>query len=158
MKQYLCKEKEKEDFLTIEINGSIFAISLSMVKDIIFLHNLTKVPLAPAEVLGLINLNGQIMPVLDITSKLNMQKVNSYNQKMSVVIESQQEIYSLLVDSVGDIISIPKGHIMNDPANFSIKLQEVVTGVYAFEEKIITILNIEKLFKKIIAANDVKNF
>jgi len=94
-------------YLTVKVGGQPFGIPVHCVHDVSKAQKITQVPLAPPEVAGALNLRGRIVTVINVGKKLGLKDTGNDASTiyMYVVIEHEGELYSLMVDSVGDVMS-----------------------------------------------------
>ncbi len=144
----LAYEKGKE-FVTMRVGGQLFGISVMAVRDVLRGMKVTKVPLSPPEIAGSLNLRGRIVTAIDLSICFELQKSEpiDFSKVMSVVVEYKGEFFSLIVDSVDEVINLPAALMEKPPANLSPHWKEVAEGIYKLEEELIIILDIQKLLK-----------
>ncbi len=96
---------QSKDFLIIEIDNQKFGIPVLQVQDVLREQEVTHVPLAPPEVLGSLNLRGRIVTAIDVRKRLGLPDRNPDMPSMSVVVEHKEELFSLIIDKVGDVLN-----------------------------------------------------
>ena len=143
--------KEKDDtfseFLEMKIGEQTFGVPVLSVRDVLVVKEITHVPLAPQEIIGLINLRGRIVTALDIRAILKIVNNFDLNNSVSVVVEYEEELYSLMVDSIGEVINIPRSKIIHNPENLSKNWKDISTGIYPNQNYLVVLVNINKLLK-----------
>jgi len=139
-----------KQYVTMKVDTQYFGISVEKIRDILILQQVTKVPLTSSEVIGLLNLRGRIVTAIDIRPLLAMGSTYNIENSMSIVVEYYNDLYSLVVDSVGEVLTIKDSDIKENPENLSKHWQEVSYGVYPVEGHLIVILDSDKLFSMII--------
>src|SRR6267154_2312473 len=107
---------EAGDFVSVVIGGQLFGIPVLEVRDVLASQRITRVPLAPAEVAGSLNLRGRIVTAIDIRTRLGLPERSEGKTAMSVVVDYGGELYSLLVDSVGEVLSLDGTDAERNPA------------------------------------------
>ncbi len=133
------------DFVTFIIKGQMFGIPVLHVQDILVTDRIAAIPLAPPEVKGSINLRGRIVTVIDVRVRLGMDKREDGGQSMGVTVEHQGELYTLLVDKVGDVIGL-KGDLYEDnPSTLDPLWREFASGVYRLDDCLMVVLDVEAL-------------
>ena len=90
-----------EQFVTFMVNKQLFGVPVLQVQDILRTEEIARVPLAPPEVRGSINLRGRIVTVIDVRIRLGLPKADKNIQSMGVTVEQQNDLYTLLVDEIG---------------------------------------------------------
>ena len=91
------------------IGGQLFGLPIARVQDVFVPERLTRVPLAPAGVAGMLNLRGRIVTAIDMRRRLDLDKRASGQPVMAIGIELQGESYGLLIDAVGEVMKFPNG-------------------------------------------------
>lgn len=143
--------EEENQYLTFLLAREMFAISIDSVKEIIEYGQITPVPLVPKFVRGIINLRGQVVPVIDLQVRLGRES-SPVGKRTCIVIfevsmpdEGGSETVGVVVDSVSEVLGIGQSRIERAP-QFGAKLrQEFIAGLAAFDSKFVIILDIEKV-------------
>lgn len=135
-----------EDFVTMFIEGQMFGIPVLVVQDVLGPQKITRIPLAPPEVAGSLNLRGRIVTAIDVRLRLKLpQKKAVAGAGMSVVVDMKGELYSLRVDQVGEVLSLPAAKFERNPPTLDTLWREFSTGIYRLEEKLLVILDVPRL-------------
>lgn len=106
---------------------------------------ITSVPLAPAEIAGTMNLRGHIVLTLNTRVRLSLPQASEDAKHMCIVVDSDQEQYCLMVDRVGDVLTVDPLEIEPNPASLEANWMAVAGGVYSDSGDIIVLLDIKKL-------------
>ncbi len=133
------------------IGSEEFAVDILDVKEIIEVPELTRVPNAPAHVLGVINLRGQIVPVIDLRMKFNLPYPPSEDEeeRKIVVIEADDKVVGILVDAVTHVLRIPHSSIEVPHGIIAGFEAEYVEGIGKKEDlSVVVILNSKKLLEE----------
>ena len=136
-----------QDYVTMYVADQLFGIPVLQVQDIMSKMPLTKVPLAPREVAGALNLRGRIVTAIDVRTRLNMPQRQPDVSPMNIVVEHDNEMYSLLVDKVGDVISMPDLQFEPNPTTIDPELRQVSKGIYQLTDSLLVILDIPNLLR-----------
>jgi len=135
-----------EDFVTFFIGDQMFGIPVLRVQDILTPNQIAPIPLAPKEVVGSINLRGRIVTVIDVRTRLSLPpREESNTGNMGVTVEQDHDLYTLLVDKIGDVIGLSKESYEKNPATLDPKWREFSNGVYRLEESLMVVLDIDNL-------------
>lgn len=134
-----------KDFLTINIDGQMFGIPILQVQDVLGEIRVTRIPLAPPQVMGSLNLRGRIVTAIDVRKCLGLTPLETNEKRMSVVVIHDDELYSLIIDDVGDVLTLEDKDFEQNPATLDITWKSVSLGVYRLDSKILVILDIPKL-------------
>lgn len=134
-----------QEYVTILIADQLFGIPVLEVHDVLRDLKLTKIPLAPSEVAGALNLRGRIVTAIDVRKRLGLSQLEQEDGGMSIVVEHQGEPYSLMIDSVGEVLTLDLIDLQPTPVTLNACWKEVSGGVYRLEDKLLVVLQIERL-------------
>lgn len=139
--------EDLDDFVTFFVDDQMFGIPVLKVQDILTPEHIASIPLAPAEVRGSINLRGRIVTVIDVRVRLGLKpKQRDKNEKgMGVTVEHGSDLYTLLVDRIGDVMGLANDLFERNPATLDPKWREFSMGVYRLEKNLLVVLDIERL-------------
>jgi purine-binding chemotaxis protein CheW len=142
----IATTEDHEDFVTMFIEGQMFGIPVLVVQDVLGPQKITRIPLAPPEVAGSLNLRGRIVTAIDVRMRLKLpQKKVETGAGMSVVVDMKGELYSLRVDQVGEVLSLPAASFERNPPTLDPLWREFSTGIYRLEGKLLVILDVPRL-------------
>jgi purine-binding chemotaxis protein CheW len=131
-------------FCTFFVNGLFFGVDVLKVQEVIRYQEMTRVPMAPPMVEGLINLRGQIVTAVDLRRRLDLPLRDPARLPMNVVVRSEDGAVSLLVDEIGDVVEIQDDIFERPPETLRGVARELVLGVYKLKEQLLLILDTEK--------------
>ncbi len=134
----------REAFVTFTVAGQVFGIPVMQVQDILTPHAIARVPLGPPDVRGLINLRGRIVTVIDMRTRLSLSG-EPPRAGMCVTVENDGELYTLLVDKVGDVVSLATGAREPAPATLDPAWTDLSCGVFRLGEDLLVALDIARL-------------
>jgi purine-binding chemotaxis protein CheW len=134
-----------DDFVTMTLGGQLFGIPVLQVQDVLAPQKITRIPLAPPEVAGSLNLRGRIVTTIDVRTRLNLPPLEDKRKGMSIVVEHAGELYSLMVDQVGEVMSLPNSDYEHSPPTLDPRWREVSTGIYRLNEKLLVVLDVARL-------------
>ncbi len=143
----LASGQAKQDFVTVSIESQLFGIPVLMVQDILSPQKITPVPLAPPAIEGSLNLRGRIVTAVNVRTKLGLPPSEKKTNPMNVVVESGGELYSLMVDSVGEVLSLPDDQFEANPATLDEVWREVSLGIYRLDGQLLVVLNVSALLE-----------
>jgi purine-binding chemotaxis protein CheW len=132
---------------TFHVGNLLLGVNIDAIQEINRQLDVTKVPHAPGTVLGVINLRGEVVTVVDIRTLLGMEKREIIDKCRCVVIHSQDELIGVLVDSVADILPIPENQIEPAPANIDGVDGRFFQGVHAMDNGVVVLLDVEQLLE-----------
>lgn len=136
---------ETQDYVTMFIDGQMFGIAVLTVQDVLGPQKITRIPLAPREVAGSLNLRGRIVTAIDVRLRLGLKRPQDDNKGMSVVVEQSGELYSLMVDQVGEVLSLPVAKFERNPPTLDPMWREFSAGIYRLDDKLLVVLDVAKL-------------
>lgn len=139
--------EQTSDFSTFEVAGQLLGIAILDVQDVLNPMKIAKIPLAGPEVAGLLNLRGRIVTAIDMRQRLGLPAFENRDNCMSIVIEKNGELYSLIVDKVGDVLSLPDSQFEQTPANLKQVWSAVSSGVYRLEKRIMVVIDVNNLLE-----------
>ena len=128
------------------LGGEEFGLEVGQVKEIIRMQNITPMPKAPDFIEGVINLRGQIVAVMDLANKFGLGVREKTEKSRIVVVEVDENIVGMIVDEVPEVLRISEDRV--EPAPDMIESQvknEFITGVGKFEDRLIIILDANKI-------------
>lgn len=139
-----------ESYLTFKLDEELFAINVSKVLEILEVKPITKIPKSPSFMKGVINLRGNILPVIDTRNKFCMPQQDFTIDTCIIVLSINSANESLLVgaivDSVQKVIDIPEEVIQPSLSMGAIYREDFINGIGKIDEDFIMILNIDKVF------------
>ncbi len=147
----LGSEKDTEEFVTFRVGKQLFGVHVLKVRDILHLEKIAFIPLAPPQVAGSINLRGQIVTVVDVRVCLGLttQSVriedNEEDSPIGVTIEKGSDLYTLLVDEIGDVMSVAEEQKEPVPNTIDDRWRGFATCVYRLEKELLIVLDSDQL-------------
>ena len=134
-----------QQFCTFFLDGHVFGTPVPKVQEVLQHQEMTKVPLAPEVISGLINLRGQIVSAIDLRRRLGLVDRPAGQQPMNVVVRTNEGAVSLLVDEIGDVIDVQEDTLEDPPETLQGFGREVVTGVYKLSGRLLLALDIDRI-------------
>lgn len=135
-----------EMFLTLTVAGQLCGVPVLAVRDILGVQAITRVPLAPREVAGSLNLRGRIVTAIDLRRRLGLpEREPDAPRPMSVVVEQGGELYSLLSDSVGEVLPLPAEGFAANPPTLDPLWREISRGVHRQDERLLIVLDVDRI-------------
>jgi purine-binding chemotaxis protein CheW len=138
-----------KDYLTIMIAGQRFGIPVLQVQDVLREQRVTRIPLASKEVAGSLNLRGRIVTAIDVRKRLGLPEKDDNIPSMSVVVEHKDELFSLIIDSVGDVISFTNEDNEKNPGTLDPIWRNISTGIFQMENELLVIMDVSRLLEDI---------
>ncbi len=138
-------EDGPRDFVTMALGDHLFGIPVLSVQDVLGAQSITRIPLASPEVAGALNLRGRIVTAIDVRRRLGLSARPRDTQPMNVVVEHEGELYSLIFDTVGEVMSLPADSYERNPATLDARWREVAGGIYRLQGKLLVVLDVARL-------------
>lgn len=139
--------EDVDDYVTFFIADQMFGIPVLKVQDILQPEHIASIPLAPPEVKGSINLRGRIVTVIDVRVRLGLKPkaLGEGRKGMGVTVEHGHDLYTLLVDRIGDVMGLANDLYERNPATLDPNWREFSNGVYRLDKNILVVLDVERL-------------
>ncbi len=139
---------ETSQFISVAVAGQLFGLPVLEVRDILSAQGIARIPLAPPEVAGALNLRGRIVTAIDFRRRINLPPLDpKEGMGMNVVVNHHGELYSLVIDSVGEVLSLPVSAREKVPETLDPKWREIASCVYRLEKTLMIILDIAQLLR-----------
>ncbi|MCH2533637.1 MAG: chemotaxis protein CheW [Bdellovibrionales bacterium] len=137
------------------IDNYLFGLNVGHIQEIIKSPKITPIPSSSDYICGLINLRGQILSCIDLRSMMALDNY-SESKSMSVIVDSEDVLISVLVDDVSEILEINDYDYEQTPDNISNNISRFLHGVYQLNSGILLELDINKILK-FIENYEIKN-
>jgi purine-binding chemotaxis protein CheW len=142
----------KKQFSTFVVDRLLFGVEVEKVQEVIRYQEMTRVPLAPSVVKGLINLRGQIVTAVDLRRRLGLSERAAAELPMNVVVRDDDGAVSLLVDEIGDVLEVEEEAFELPPATLSGEARELIRGVYKLKDTLLIALDTDKILNLVTTA------
>jgi len=138
-------QQNSTEYVTATIGGQLFGLPIVRVQDVFIAQGLTKVPLAPPEVAGLINLRGRIVTLIDLRRRFGLGQRDDANSSMAIGVELRTESYGLLIDSVGEVLKLDDDVREPNPINLDPRLARVSSGIYRLDGQLLIVVDVDRV-------------
>lgn len=136
---------DNHEFVSITVANQLFGIPVLQVQDVLGPQRITRIPLAPPEVAGSLNLRGRIVTAIDLRTRLRLPPLPEGQKGMSVVVDHGGELYSIMVDAVGEVLSLPADSAERNPATLDPVWREVSGGIYRLDKTLLIVLDVARV-------------
>lgn len=133
------------EFITMMVGEQLFGLPVLIVHDVLGAQKIARIPLAAPEVAGSLNLRGRIVTAIDLRRCLGLPSPENPDQNMSIVVDHQGELYSLIIDSVGEVLSLPGDRFERNPPTLDPRWSRVAAGIYRLDDRLLVVLNVEQV-------------
>jgi purine-binding chemotaxis protein CheW len=132
------------EYVTVEVGPQLFGLPIDRVHDIFVATALTPVPLAPPEVVGLLNLRGRVVTALCLRRRLGLDESEA-PREMAVGIEHHGESYGLLVDAVGDVLTLAAETREPAPSHLDPRWAALAAAIHRLDGRLLVVLDVDAL-------------
>ncbi len=136
---------DERSFVTLTIADQLCGIPVLSIRDILGEQVITRIPLAPPEIAGSLNLRGRIVTAVDLRRRLQLPPAPRGMARMSVVAEQGGELYALVVDQVSEVMSLQAAQFEGNPATLPRTWSEFSIGVYRLQGRLMVVLDVNRL-------------
>lgn len=134
-------------FSTFRVDGRYYGVNVKLVQEITQLMPLTRVPLAPEYVAGLINLRGQIATAIGLRELFKLGQNPDTSKGVNVICKSEGPLLALVVDEIGDVLEVEDEIFEPTPDTVNPLVAQFMSGVYKLPHDILSIIDIQKLIQ-----------
>lgn len=131
------------EYVTAWIADQLFGIPIQRVHDVFEADRLTRVPLAPPEIAGVLNLRGRVITAFDMRRRLGLPPRAQAKTQLAIGIDLNGEAYGLLVDGMGEVMKVPAGALDPNPINLGRDWARVSSGVFRLEDRLLVVLDVD---------------
>ena len=128
---------------TFSVGGHQSGVEVAAVQEVILHQPMTRVPLAPADLGGLINLRGQVIPAVDLRRRLGFPDRVAGQPPMDVILQTRDGLVSLLVDGIGDVVEVPDEAFEEPPETLHGIGRELIRGAYKLDDALLLLLDVQ---------------
>jgi purine-binding chemotaxis protein CheW len=136
----------ERSYFTVFVNKEIFGLPVEHTHTIFRIGSVTAVPKGPADIAGLVNLRGKIVTAVSLRRRLRMPADVNSKDALAIGIEHKGENFALIVDEVGDVLSLANSMQIPIPAHFDPERSRLTRGLYRVGKLLIPVLDIDVLF------------
>lgn len=139
-------DAQKDKYMTFRLASEDYAIPLQHVTEIVAIQRITAIPDMPPFLRGVINLRGQVLPVMDVRARFNMEP-RPYDDRTCVVLVSLRESVTvgLIVDTVSEVVSLPPDQISQPPRMLSGPGSRYICGMGRLGDSVKIILDVQRM-------------
>lgn len=134
--------QEVEQYLAFQLGQEEYALDIKQISEIIKVRELTEIPRVPGFVLGIISLRGVVVPVFDLSQRLQLGPARLTASSRIVVSRIDETVVGLLVDSINQVITLSGGRLEPPPSILTGVDREMITGVGRFQGRLVIVLNL----------------
>lgn len=136
---------EMRDYATVSVGEALFGLALTRVHDVFRPASVTSVPLAPPEVVGLLNLRGRVVTAVSLRRRLGLPGPVDGGPSMAVGLELAGETFARVVDDVGEVLRPPPVTFEATLANLDPRRRGLTLGVHRLDGRLLVVLDVDAL-------------
>jgi purine-binding chemotaxis protein CheW len=129
---------------TFVVDGLFFGVDVKHVQEVIRYQPMTRAPLAPRVVRGLINLRGQIVTAIDLRRRLELPERADEQRPMNIVVRAGDGVVSLLVDDIGEVVDVEDESFECPPETLQGVARQLIPGAYKLTDRLLLVLDTER--------------
>ena len=138
--------EDSTNLVTFRLGSGEYAIDIMQAKEIIKMEKITLIPNAPDFVEGVINLRGNIIPIIDLKKRFNLEEIEGDKNTGIIIVKIEDVDMGIIIDSISKVVYISNSDIQPPPPMLSGIGQKYIKGVGKLEDKLLVVLDLEKLF------------
>ena len=144
---YEAEERGESEtmFVTLIVARQLCGVPVLSVRDVLGEQTITRIPLAPVEVAGSLNLRGRIVTAVDLRRRLRLPPADPGESRMSVVTDHGGELYALLVDQVSEVMSLRSSQFERSPPTLPGAWAAYSDGIYRLASGLLVVLDVGRL-------------
>jgi purine-binding chemotaxis protein CheW len=131
-------------FCSFRLGDFLFGVQAGRVQEVLRGLPITPVPLAPPGVMGLLNLRGQVVNVLDLKKRLGLKETPAGQEPFCVILKDRDQWLGLLVDEIGDVLEPSPDSFEEAPANLNGEARKLIRGAYKLRKRLLLVLDLDK--------------
>lgn len=140
-----AKRRTRKEYLTVWIADQLFGLPVIEIQEVIDHQSITHIPKAPPQVAGSLNLRGRIVTAIDVRVLIGLPAIDDPNKTMSVVVERKGDVYSLMVDAVGEFIDLDEDAIEPFPPTTPLSIRAISHGIHQLRDNLLILADIDAL-------------
>lgn len=134
------------ELIAFRIGDQEFCVNIMSVREIRGWTPATPMPHAPSYVMGVINLRGAVLPIVDLSSRLGMKPAVPSERHVIIVAQVRSKVVGLLVEAVSDILTVTDENIQPTPEVSSDLERQYARGILAIDKRMICLIELGALF------------
>jgi len=140
-------EENFEEFVTFVLGDELFGVNVLKVHEIIGVTDITPVPNTMKYLKGVINMRGNVVPVVDLRRKFNLEEIPYTEITVIIIVELKNRFIGMIVDTVSDVVDIKESNI-HESHEFNTEIEsEFIQAIGQVEDNLIIILDVDKILE-----------
>jgi purine-binding chemotaxis protein CheW len=134
-----------KQYIGFAVGEEEYGIELLRVREVIRMREITWLPRAPSFVKGIINLRGDVIPIVDLRDKLGLPSRPADADTRIIVVEIEARLIGMVVDNASQVVRIPAAQIDPPPLLLGGLPQEYISGVGKLDDRLVTLVNVDRI-------------
>ena len=135
----------QREYVTAQIGGELIGLPILRVQDVFIPERPTRVPLAPAEIAGVLNLRGRIVTLIDMRRRLGLAPSIEDKAPLAIGVEARGESYGLLIDAIGEVLRLDDDAREPNPVNLDPRLARVSAGIHRLNDQLLMVIDVDRV-------------
>lgn len=135
------------EYVTFRLADQWLGIPVMGVQEVLTAQRIARVPMAPTTIAGFLNLRGQIVTALDLRQTLGLDARAPDDDVMNVVVRHEGELFALMVDEVGDVVSVTEHAVQPTPASLDARWRAACVGIVRREHDLLLVLSVHEVLR-----------
>jgi purine-binding chemotaxis protein CheW len=135
----------QREYVTAQIGGELIGLPILRVQDVFIPEGPTRVPLAPPEIAGVLNLRGRIVTLIDMRRRLGLAAAAGDKAPLAIGVETRGESYGLLIDGIGEVLRLDDEAREPNPVNLDPRLARVCAGIHRLDNQLLMVIDVDRV-------------
>jgi purine-binding chemotaxis protein CheW len=145
-------DQSVSQFVGFRLDNEDYAIAITKIQEIILMKPITRIPQVPGYIEGLINLRGSVIPIVNLRKRFGLSAHEADDETRTIVVNIHDKTVGCVVDAVTKVMRINRDQIQPPPLSVLSNAHQFISGLAQLEDRLLIILDIEKLFEDPAAA------
>jgi purine-binding chemotaxis protein CheW len=139
--------RDEMQMLTFSLDNVTYGVNVSQVREVKNFEGVTPVPYAPVYVRGVTNLRGEVIPVLDLRKRFEIADNKAESSNIMIIVQDKNPV-GIVVDSVMEVLTLPKNEIESNPTSLIVDKSEAVLGIAKHDKDLIILLDLVRVISR----------
>ena len=141
-------EGENSQLISFAVGDEEYGLEILRVKEVIRMREITRLPKQPTFIKGIINLRGDVIPIVDLREKFGLERHKYSPTTRVIVVDVEEKLVGMVVDAARQVVRVPADQIDPPPAIVGGMSTEYIKGVGKLDERMIILLNIDRILSR----------
>ena len=136
---------DMKQFVTFEVDTEEYGLEILRVQEVVRLPKLTKLPRAPHFIKGVIDLRGDVIPIIDLREKFGLTGHDYKENTRTIIVEVKEKKIGMIVDNVSQVVRVADSNIAPPPPSIGGVSNNLISGVIRMDDRLIILMNVENV-------------